>query len=777
MTRAQWVRLFVFGGLLCLGVWYAIAQIPIHADLADLLPKGATETQQILMREIRAGLAGRLTLVAIEGPDPDRLATISLQLGDRLRGNELVDYVGNGRQQWTPREQDVLFQARYLLSPDIRPEIFEAPALRMALEQRLDELRSPLAPMLKPYLQSDPTGELTKILKSWAGWSAPAKYKDVWFSGDLKRALLVVETKAAGFDTDAQAAAQRTLSAEFESIQRDVQGHSRLVMSGPGVIAVNVQQMIEAEAWRLSIIAAGVIVLFLYLCYGSVILVGLSIIPLTSGVLAGMFAVHALFGFVHGITLGFGVTLLGVVDDYPIHLFSHLTGKRPPPTVMRDIWPTMRVGVLTTAIGFSALLLAGFPGLSQLGVFSITGLLAAAAVTRWVLPFLVPAGFAPTRTGAGLSKVVDRLTHARWVVPISMGLAVLFLVGSSAPFWERDIENLTPISVEQKTLDQTLRNELGVPDVRDLLMVQGMTDEDVLIQSEGVAIAMDRLIDERALASYDIVTRYLPSRRTQRARQRLLADRPALEHALNTAREGLPFKPDAFTVFLDAIDTAKTLPPIEYPTLQGTALGLKVNALLSERQGLWIAIVPLRGVTDRAQLRAAIATFDPTSVVYLDIKEESNGLVSAYRHRTVMLAGLGIVFIGVLLLLDMRNPVKVLRVLLPIGCAILVVSACLHALGERLSLFHIASFLLVVGLGLDYALFFNRRHGTEMERDRTIYGLLVCSTTTILVFGILMTSHVPILRAIGLTAGLGSLCCMLFGAILAERTSLGSSIR
>ena len=95
--------------------------------------------------------------------------------------------------------------------------------------------------------QSDPTGELTKILKSWAGWSAPAKYKDVWFSGDLKRALLVVETKAAGFDTDAQAAAQRTLSAEFESIQRDVQGHSRLVMSGPGVIAVNVQQMIEAE--------------------------------------------------------------------------------------------------------------------------------------------------------------------------------------------------------------------------------------------------------------------------------------------------------------------------------------------------------------------------------------------------------------------------------------------------------------------------------------------------------------------------------------------------
>ena len=51
MTRAQWVRLFVFGGLLCLGVWYAIAQIPIHADLADLLPKGATEVRFFAVRD------------------------------------------------------------------------------------------------------------------------------------------------------------------------------------------------------------------------------------------------------------------------------------------------------------------------------------------------------------------------------------------------------------------------------------------------------------------------------------------------------------------------------------------------------------------------------------------------------------------------------------------------------------------------------------------------------------------------------------------------------
>jgi predicted exporter len=106
--------------------------------------------------------------------------------------------------------------------------------------------------------------------------------------------------------------------------------------------------------------------------------------------------------------------------------------------------------------------------------------------------------------------------------------------------------------------------------------------------------------------------------------------------------------------------------------------------------------------------------------------------------------------------------------MLPIGSAIVVVAALLHALDERFSLFHLASFLLVIGLGLDYALFFNRRDGTQTERGRTVYGLIVCSTTTILVFGVLALSHIPVLRAIGLTTALGSLACLVFAALLAE---------
>ena len=62
----------------------------------------------------------------------------------------------------------------------------------------------------------------------------------------------------------------------------------------------------------------------------------------------------------------------------------------------------MRLGLFTSLIGFAALVFAGFPGLAQLGVFSVAGLLAAAATTRYVLPVIAPAG-APARACASSS--------------------------------------------------------------------------------------------------------------------------------------------------------------------------------------------------------------------------------------------------------------------------------------------------------------------------------------------------------------------------------------
>jgi predicted exporter len=708
--------------------------------------------------------------MALEGQDADRLAGASKQLAAWMRDHDAFQYVANGEHAWTKEERDRLFQYRYLLSPSVGEATFSQDHLRDSLEQRLRDLASPLSPMVKALIPADPTGELMKILQTWTTWTAPMRHQGVWFSSDLRRALLLAETKAAGFDTESQERIQGQIRDAFMRVATTptdaVPLH--LVMTGPGVIAVEMQQTIQGDLWWLSLWATLLVMTFLFASYGSFSVLALSLVPITSAIVAGIVVVDLAFGFIHGITLAFGVTLLGVVDDYPIHLFSHLTRESRATAVMREIWPTMRLGVVATAIGFSALLLSGFPGLSQLGLFAIVGLFTAACVTRWVLPHIVPAGFQARRDGLQLARWADALTKARVAVLVLVVLAVGSFVWSDAPWWERDIANLSPVPIEKQVRDQALRDELGAPDLRDLIVVEGSSEEEVLHRSEVVALALDPLVAKGELGGYDLAARYLPSRRTQQARQAALPDRATLERNLEWATNGLSFKPGLFQPFLDAVEKARTQEPIDSRAFRGTALGLKLDSLLFMREGRWVVVAPLRGVPDRQTFRERLTAWREPQVTYLDLKEASNRMVGTYRDEALRLLGWGALSIGLVLLVGLRAPMTVLRVTLPIGSALVVVAALLHAMGERFSLFHVASFLLVIGLGLDYALFFNRRHGTPVERGRTVYGLVVCSTTTILVFGVLALSKIPVLRAIGMTAALGSLASLLFAALLAE---------
>ncbi|HEU4503834.1 MAG TPA: MMPL family transporter [Nitrospira sp.] len=757
-----WV-LFMAGGM-----WLSATHVAVHSELGDLLPEGTTATQRLLLTQVRSGLAGRLVLLALEGGNPDELAQASREFSERLRVSGHFTLVENGAQGLMPHDRALVFRSRYLLSPMIGPDRFSRDSLRAALQQRLDDLRSPLAPLMKDTIPADPTGELFTVVTAWFGEDRPAKHRGVWMSKDMSKALLLVETKAAGFDADAQAAIQEDVRQSFASLVRQPE-RLRLLMTGPGVFAVEAKQTIEREAWRLSTAAAVVVVLFLYASYQSITLVLLSLIPLTAGIMAGMLAVQGWFGFIHGITLGFGITLLGVVDDYPIHLFSHLNARASASAAMEEIWPTMRLGVLTTAIGFASLLFAGFPALTQLGLFAVTGILTAAVVTRWVLPRFVPEGFLPRPLWPAFHANLERLTRMTPVIPGVIILACAALLWSHTPLWETELASLSPVSDAKKQLDRQLRDELGAPDMRDLLVIEGQTEEDVLKYGEVLDAKLERLRISGAIAGYDLISHYLPSRRTQQDRQSHLPERPVLMRNLDQALTGLPFTPGLFAPFLAAVETARTQTPLQRKDFEDTAFGARVASLMFEQDGTWKAVVPLRGVADRTQLTEIVGNWNMPSVTYVDLKEESNRLMTAYRDRTFIIMVSGLLVISVALGVGIQSVGLLWPILSPIMGSLLVVAAVVNLAGESLSLFHIATFLLVIGLGLDYALFFNRPEGSEEERSSTLYGLLVCSMTTILVFGVLASSDIPVLHAIGMTAAVGSFCCLLFAGIMAKK--------
>jgi len=323
--------------------------------------------------------------VGIEGGDAAERARLSRALADSLRPQP--DFIGvqNGSAEEQARDRHYFFENRYLLSPAVTPERYSEPGLRDAIGATLADIAGSAGMLIKQLLPRDPTGEVRELLAAFEGGEQPPSTEGVWSTRDGERALLLLQTRAEGSDLEAQAQALAAVRQAFEAIPQR-QAETRLLMTGTGVFSVQSRGLIQSEVRRLAIASLVLVVGLLWLVYRSWRLLGLNLLPMLTGTLAGITAVSLVYGEVHGITLGFGTTMIGEAVDYAIYLFV----QRPGPSAQRAFWRTLWLGLLTSVAGFLALLGSGFPGLVQLGLYSTAGLLAAVLVTRFVLPNLMP---------------------------------------------------------------------------------------------------------------------------------------------------------------------------------------------------------------------------------------------------------------------------------------------------------------------------------------------------------------------------------------------------
>jgi predicted exporter len=727
------------------------ARATYTADLTAFLPRSATPGQQLLLAQLRDGIAARLLLVGLEGADEAALAATSRALAAQLRASPAFAYVANGAGALAARDRDALLEHRYLLSPGVDAARFETPGLRAALERALELLASPAGTLVRPLLARDPTGELAAILAARADRSQPATRAGVWFDPEGRRALLTAETRAPGYDLDGQAAAQVQVAAAFAAVRTDP--GMQLVLSGPSVFAVRARARVEQDAWRLSLVAGIGVALVLYAAYRRAALVAVGVLPVATGLAAGVAAVAALFGSVHGITLGFGATLIGEAADYSTYLLAQRARGEPLAATAARVWPTLRLAVLTTVFGATAMLLSSFTGLAQLGVLTCVGAAAAGLATRYVLPALAPARWADAPrvpASALLGRLANGARRLRPVVPVALVAAAAFLGLRHASLWEHDLAALSPVPAAEQLRDQAMRDALGAPDVRHLLVVSGASPEDVLARFERLEPELAALVARGAIRGYDAPTRYLPSAATQRARQAALPAPDELAARLAAAAKGLPFRDGLFAPFIADVERARRAAPVGPRDLDGTAWGAAVRALLVELDGRWVGLAPLAGVSDAG----ALATLG-ANVAALDLKRESDAMVSAYRAQSLALAALGVLLIAAILAVALRSARAVVAVMLPVIAAIALTAAALVAAGTRLSLLHLVALLLVLGVGTNYSLFFGRL-APEAERLAAAYAVVVATATTLIAFGTLAASGTAILRAIGVTVALGA---------------------
>ena len=751
-----------------------VARSQYGADLAAFLPSSPSPTQRFLVDELREGVVSRLILIGVEGREQDRLAAVSRALAARLQENQRFTYVADGAQDALRADGEFLLRNRYVLSPAVTAEHFSAAGIRAGLERQLDLLSSPTSMLIGNLLPRDPTGEMLQLIDRFQVQGGPDKRDGIWFSADGTRALLVAQTRAAGFDIDAQEQALAQIRAAFDAVVPEQHaGGVRLIVTGPGVFAVESRAGIKRDAMRFSLLGTLLVSAILLFVYRSPRVLALTLLPVASGALAGIAAVSLAFGSVHGVTLGFGATLIGEAVDYAIYLFTNTAPGSTPKTTLQRIWPTLRLGMLTSVFGFGAMLFSGFPGLSQLGLFSIAGLVVAVSVTRWVLPELVPEGY-HVRTAAGLGPSLMRLLahahHLRVPLLVLVMAAVAWLGSRGSTVWDDELSSLSPAPLQLQRLDQQMRADLGAPDVGPLIVVKGDSEQAVLETAEQVGGTLAALRTGGILAGFDSPAFYLPSVSAQRARQQAIPDAATLTRNLAAAADGLPFRAGTFAAFVEDAQAAKHRAPVTSQDLAGTGLGLKLQALLAQRQGGWFAMLPLREVSDLHSLEAGLSKHDRSQVVLLDMKRELDELYRGYRLRALGFAVLGALAIVMLLLVTLRSARRTWDVAAPLVAAVLVTAGILLATGARLNIFHLVALLLVVGVGSNYTLFFERGNPGAADPQRTATSVLFCNLSTVAGFGVLGFASTPVLSAIGTTVATGAFLSLVFAAILRARS-------
>jgi len=771
-----------------------ISRSQVTTDLSAFLPRSPTPAQQLLLEQLRDGLASRLILVGIEGADAPTRAGLSKHIARRLRADPAFVTVNNGEPVSAERDRAFLFDNRYLLSPAVTPARFSVDGLHAALSDSIDLLASPAGLLVKSLLPRDPTGEMVQLLDQLNSGARPQMVDGAWASRDGARALMLIQTRASGSDTDAQQRAMAAIRQAFAAAP-GATAAAKLVMTGPGVFSVTSRDTIKSQVSRLSIIGVAIIAALLLLVYRSFTALALGFLPVISGALAGIAAVSLGFGVVHGITLGFGTALIGEAVDYSIYLFLQSErGGSDQQIWIKRFWPTVRLGVLTSIFGFASLLLSGFPGLAQLGLYSIAGLIAAATVTRFVLPYLLPANFRihdVSAIGLVLSRLVQRAALLRWAAAILLLAACAILVLHRASLWDDKISSLSPVAPADVALDASLRADMGAPDVRYLVVVSGASRESVLRSSEQVSTILQTQVDQGELAGFESPSRYLPSTATQRARQASLPSPDVLETRLAQAVQGLPVRAQLFAPFLADVAAARSQPLLQAADLEQTSMAMAVDALLIQQANHWSALLPLTAPKgagiNASRIRAALSTMGATGlpdVLFVDMKAESDQLYSGYLHEAILLSLGGLVAIIGLLLLALRSPMRVVRIIAPLAAAVITVTAGLAVFGQQLIILHLVGLLLVVAVGSNYALFFDRadhplpsEEGTMAEpkpidhtiSPRTLASMLFANLTTVAGFGLLSFSNLSILQAMGVTVAPGVILALIYSAIFVRQ--------
>lgn len=721
---------------------------PVESDMLALLP--ATERNpnaELAVRTLSESLGNRV-LFLVGDTDGGRAKALAHDFASRLRDSGAFVRVVDVAPKLDVRlltDTYAPYRAGLLTAADRK--LLENPAFdAAALLQR--RMYQPFSAGVATDIGLDPFGFWQHWLSRLPLAQSKLTIEDgvlLARDGGTTYIMVLAEPKGNAFDPAAQAAVVGAVG-EAEAALHAAAPQAALLRTGGLFYGEAARSKAQGEV---DLIGGGSLVgilLLLWALFRSLRPLALGMATVGIGIACGTAAVLAGQGKIHLITLVFGASLIGEAVDYAIQYFAaHLDAGRDwePRAGLKRVLPGLAVALATSLVGYGALCLTPFPAISQIALFAFVGLSTAWISVVLLLPLLVRS---PSRRDAERSVALPRRLLARWrekATPSGVLILALVLLVAAVPGWSRlaandDVHQLIARPANLVEQETTIRRLAGVGGGGRFFLIEGANAEEALQREEALTNRLREQIGH-GLTGFSAISDFVPAQATQARNRQLLARAlPATKtEALFDAQGFQPAAAEAWraalagpTLTLDAWLATPLAAPVKHqilPTTSGTALLLTLNG-------------------DDGQLDLHALAADLPGVTPVDKAASVTALFAEYRRLAAL--WLPAAFIIILAILLGRYGLRQgLAVLTPTLLAVAAAVAVYGYAGAPLTLFAMMGLMLVLGVGVNYAIFVVE---AGERAPAPFAGVLLSAATTLLSFGLLTLSSMPALHQFGL---------------------------
>ncbi len=724
--------------------------------------------------------------------NPELLVACGRELEEVLRNSGLFTEVGTGEiSGLIPELALQVTSSLPLLFSSSQLERDIAPRLeKQFIEKRFRSIHQKLSSLegigQSEFITNDPLGFMEPVMTRMAMLapvSGTSIHNGFVFSADRRHMLVTARPGTAGTNTATAiqiAELLNDVAASLAEQYNDSTTDTEITLTPVGSYraALDNERIIRHDVNLALLLSTAGIGILLFIAFPRPLLGLFSLLPALAGTSLSLLLFSLFHPSISIMVLGFGGAIISITVDHGIAYLLFLDRSRTArgKDASREIRAIGILAVLTTCGAFLTLSFSGFPIFVQLGQFTAMGVFFSFLFVHFVFPHLTPSMPPPAKTRSlPLQGLVNTLYSTGKTGAAASFILACFLLFFARPEINVSLESMNTVSEETMVADKRFTEVWGEMGNKVILMLEGDSIATLQHQNDRILEKLSRDMATGKIDSAFSTSMVFPGK--EQAAQNLkdwrafwTSDRVNnLSRHLQEASRKNGFRDDAFNHFPAILDPGFIPKSTDIPEKFFNLLGI------SEKDGKLIQFINI-SPGEKFSSEDFYKSYGAQGKIF-DSPYFSRKLADILFNSFLTMLAIIAASIVALLLFFFASWQLTLITLLPPLFSYVCPLGTMKLIGHPLDIPGLMLSIVILGMGIDYSIFFVRAHQRYRNSVHPAFGrirmaVFMAGTSTIIGFGVLCLADHSLLRSIGITSLLG-IGYSLLGAFLLLPPLLG----